>query len=115
MGRQERKKIKKKATRVSARVALRGNALSNQFGSISLTWAAFFDQGTIKNKAIYLTENKALRQALRLSAGKEDELLKKSDADHEIIFVKWFKHWKTGKIIYAKNGKAIPIRVRRKR
>ncbi|MDX9690728.1 MAG: hypothetical protein RBT70_09785 [Alphaproteobacteria bacterium] len=41
--------------------------------------------------------------------------MQKSDADHEIIFVKWFKHWKTGKIIYAKNGKAIPIRVRRKR
>ena len=69
----------------------------------------------MEKKVKNLTEDDALRQALRLSAGKEDELLQKSDADHEIIFVKWFKHWKTGKIIYAKNGKAIPIRVRRKR
>lgn len=63
----------KKATRVDARVALRGNALSNQFGSISLTWAEFSRPRYDKNWTIYLTEDNAFRQALRLSAGKEDD------------------------------------------
>lgn len=36
----------------------------------------------------------------------------KEDQEYEIIFVKWFRHRKTGKIIHAK-GKAIPLRIRR--
>lgn len=33
--------------------------------------------------------------------------------DYEIIFVKWFRHWRTGKIIRSRNGKAIPLRVKK--
>ena len=33
--------------------------------------------------------------------------------EYEIIFVMYFKHWKTGKIIRSKTGKPFPIRVRK--
>lgn len=43
------------------------------------------------------------------------DALVKPDEEYDVIFVKYFKHWRTGRIIYAKNGKSIPIRVHRKK
>jgi len=40
--------------------------------------------------------------------------LSKKTVEYDIIFVKSFRHYRTGKIIRSKNGKAIPLRVRRK-
>jgi len=32
-----------------------------------------------------------------------------------VIFCKYFKHWKTGKRVYPKNGTVIAIRLRKKK
>lgn len=34
--------------------------------------------------------------------------------DTNVIFVKYFRHWKTGKMVYPKNGKVIAIRLKNK-
>jgi hypothetical protein len=36
------------------------------------------------------------------------------DNDRIIIFRRWFRHWRTGKIVYPKNGKVIVIRLQNK-
>ena len=33
--------------------------------------------------------------------------------EDDVIFVKCFRHWRTGKLVYPKKGKAIPIRIRK--
>jgi hypothetical protein len=33
----------------------------------------------------------------------------------EVIFVKWFRHWRTGKRVYPKNGEVIAIRIKKKK
>jgi len=48
------------------------------------------------------------------ASGKEGPFILSKD-DDTIIFVKWFRHWRTGKIIRAKNGKAIPLRLKSKK
>ena len=35
-----------------------------------------------------------------------------NSSDYEIIFVRWFRHWRTGKIIRRPDGKPFPLRVR---
>jgi hypothetical protein len=37
------------------------------------------------------------------------------DGDYTVIFVKWFRHRHSGRIIYAPPGRAFPLRVRVKR
>ena len=34
-----------------------------------------------------------------------------TNPEYTTIFVKWFRHWRTGKIVRAK-GRAIPLRIR---
>jgi hypothetical protein len=36
------------------------------------------------------------------------------DENEPVIFVKWFRHWRTGKIIRPKNGKVIVIHLKHK-
>ena len=46
---------------------------------------------------------------------KGEHLLPKYDhSEDEIIFVKWFRHWRTGRRVYPKNGQVIAIRIRKK-
>ena len=33
----------------------------------------------------------------------------------EVIFVKWFRHYRTGKRIYPKKGEVIAIRIKKKK
>lgn len=33
----------------------------------------------------------------------------------EVIFVKWFRHWVTGKRVYPKKGEVIAIRIKKKK
>ena len=32
----------------------------------------------------------------------------------ELVYCKWFRHWRTGKRVYPKNGRAIAIRIKKK-
>lgn len=36
-----------------------------------------------------------------------------AESEEEVIFVKWFRHWQTGKRVYPKKGKVITIRVKK--
>ena len=41
--------------------------------------------------------------------------MKKPHSGDDVIFVKYFRHWRTGKIIYPKNGNVIAIRLKKKK
>jgi hypothetical protein len=32
----------------------------------------------------------------------------------DVIYCRWFRHWKTGKRVYPKNAKVIAIRIKKK-
>ena len=57
----------------------------------------------------YNINQREICQDLLECVRKENLLLK-----NDIIFVKWFRHWRTGKRVYPKNGKVIAIRIRKK-
>ncbi len=40
--------------------------------------------------------------------------MEKPHSMEKVIFVKWFRHWRTGKIVYPKNGEVIEIRLKEK-
>ena len=35
------------------------------------------------------------------------------DTDYTVIFVKWFRHWRTGKIVRRPDGKPFPLKIRK--
>jgi hypothetical protein len=39
--------------------------------------------------------------------------MSKTAPDGDVIFVKCFRHWRTGKMVYPKNGKVIAIKVKK--
>jgi hypothetical protein len=42
-------------------------------------------------------------------------MVKYSPSSDEVIFVRWFRHWRTGKRIYPKKGEVIAIRIKKKK
>jgi hypothetical protein len=40
--------------------------------------------------------------------------MQKTTSEEKVIFVKCFRHWRTGKMVYPKNGKVIAIRLKEK-
>ena len=42
-------------------------------------------------------------------------MVKYSPSSDEVIFVKWFRHWRTGKRVYPKKGEIIAIRIKKKK
>ena len=51
----------------------------------------------------------------KISAGPKGVPIMATDNEYIIIFVMWFRHYRTGKIVRSKDGRPIPLKVRKRR
>jgi len=65
-----------------------------------------------KYKVIMSALDFSVKPKYRQSTG--EIMGKKNISEEKIIFVRFFRHWRTGKMVYPKNGKVIALKLKRK-